>query len=440
MRVEAAAADEVAAGRRHLGAAEAREQRAGEQERRPDPLGELGARSRRRATSAAHSASSFGPRQSACDADAREDREHRVDVADPRDVAEHDLLVGEHGGGEDRERAVLVPGRHDRAGERRAAFDDELLHQRGSPAPSRGSTMGPCACLESVTVIFLAPEVRGPRRSPFTARCGHAPRPCLPRPSSAVQSALQRFAAGYRCAEPNAPLAAPQAHVCSCRIRPVAHLPLRTHVPHTEDIRDPAARVRCARAAALLPAARGRPRVDWEVDREPAQPSHPHRAALTGRPMRLAARAASRRHGLRVRRSASRRSQAPRRSARCSATNPGRLRAQPRRTKSRARSRIASARAAEAWSRTPSAAAASAVGHASTKRAALAAARMRAHVKKNRRRPTLPGPCEPSTIGAEGLNCSVRNGKRCFPLAKATGKGERPHLGGPSKLHSATSG
>ncbi len=40
----------------------------------------------------------------------------------------------------------------------------------------------------------------------------------------------------------------------------------------------------------------------------------------------------------------------------------------------------------------------------------------------NRRRPTLPGPCEPSTIGAEGLNFSVRNGKRCFPLAKATGK------------------
>ena len=45
-----------------------------------------------------------------------------------------------------------------------------------------------------------------------------------------------------------------------------------------------------------------------------------------------------------------------------------------------------------------------------------------ARVSKNRRRPTLPGPCEPSTIGAEGLNCSVRNGKRCFPLAKATGK------------------
>jgi hypothetical protein len=32
-----------------------------------------------------------------------------------------------------------------------------------------------------------------------------------------------------------------------------------------------------------------------------------------------------------------------------------------------------------------------------------------------------PRPEGPSTIGAEGLNCSVRNGKRCFPLAIATG-------------------
>jgi hypothetical protein len=43
-----------------------------------------------------------------------------------------------------------------------------------------------------------------------------------------------------------------------------------------------------------------------------------------------------------------------------------------------------------------------------------------------RQRPTLPGPCGPSTIGAEGLNCSVRNGKRCFPLAMATGNLARP--------------
>jgi hypothetical protein len=39
---------------------------------------------------------------------------------------------------------------------------------------------------------------------------------------------------------------------------------------------------------------------------------------------------------------------------------------------------------------------------------------------KDRRRPTLPGPRGPSTIGAERLNGSVRNGKRCFPLAIAT--------------------
>ncbi len=42
----------------------------------------------------------------------------------------------------------------------------------------------------------------------------------------------------------------------------------------------------------------------------------------------------------------------------------------------------------------------------------------------NRRRPTLPDPCGSSTIGAVGLNCSVRNGKRCFPHASATELGE----------------
>src|SRR5204863_9085146 len=41
-----------------------------------------------------------------------------------------------------------------------------------------------------------------------------------------------------------------------------------------------------------------------------------------------------------------------------------------------------------------------------------------------------PRPEGPSTIGAEGLNCSVRKGKRCFPLAIATGNGrDRPPAG-----------
>src|SRR6476660_2743995 len=55
-----------------------------------------------------------------------------------------------------------------------------------------------------------------------------------------------------------------------------------------------------------------------------------------------------------------------------------------------------------------------------------------------RRRPTLPGPFGPSTIGAERLNCTVRNGKRCFPLAIATEKLRDRPLPDASKLHSRT--
>ncbi len=36
------------------------------------------------------------------------------------------------------------------------------------------------------------------------------------------------------------------------------------------------------------------------------------------------------------------------------------------------------------------------------------------------RRPTLPGPCGPSTIGAEGLNGRVRDGNAWVPFAIAT--------------------
>src|SRR5690242_14660832 len=36
------------------------------------------------------------------------------------------------------------------------------------------------------------------------------------------------------------------------------------------------------------------------------------------------------------------------------------------------------------------------------------------------RRPTLPGPCGPSTIGAGGLNGRVRDGNAWFPSAIAT--------------------
>ena len=58
---------------------------------------------------------------------------------------------------------------------------------------------------------------------------------------------------------------------------------------------------------------------------------------------------------------------------------------------------------------------------------------------KNRRRPTLPGGCPPSTIGAGGLNFSVRNGKRCFPAAMTAGNCEVVRTA-PSKLHSSFHG
>ncbi len=139
--------------------------------------------------------------------------------------------------------------------------------------------------------------------------------------------------------------------------------------------------------------------VDWEVGQdELSEVDHPHRAALRAR--MLVDRPAHRRPG-----------QLPQRSHVCLSPvdRPARLyqrrpaRREGQRDAPRAfQGRVANSRRGE-----------------ERPRAALWAARVS---RKNRRRPTLPGPCGPSTIGAEGLNCSVRNGKRCFPLAKATGK------------------
>ena len=55
--------------------------------------------------------------------------------------------------------------------------------------------------------------------------------------------------------------------------------------------------------------------------------------------------------------------------------------------------------------------------------------------ERNRRRPTLPGGCPPSTIGPGELNFSVRNGKRCFPAGMTAelsrGRAERCTLKTP---------
>ena len=45
----------------------------------------------------------------------------------------------------------------------------------------------------------------------------------------------------------------------------------------------------------------------------------------------------------------------------------------------------------------------------------------RALQQLSRQRPTLPGGCPPSTIGAGGLNFRVRDGNGCGPTAMVTG-------------------
>ena len=141
VRVQAPAADDVAAGRRHVGAAEARQQRAGEQERRADALGVLavdlrlavhaggadddlvlvaplgrGARGR-----AARPAS---PRRRGCAARCarRPRRSVRTDAA----------RIGRA--------AFLFPAGVTVPRQRHAAVDDELLHDvRGAPRPGARS-------------------------------------------------------------------------------------------------------------------------------------------------------------------------------------------------------------------------------------------------------------------------------------------------------------
>ena len=137
--VEAAAADEVAARRRHPRLAEAGQQRPGKQERGADLAGELlvdGYVSGRRARRAAGCCR----RPSDLDAEALEQRDLRLGVADPRHPVQQQLLLGQQAGGEDRQGRVLVAGDGELARERRAALDDELLHgsARVTTAMGRG--------------------------------------------------------------------------------------------------------------------------------------------------------------------------------------------------------------------------------------------------------------------------------------------------------------
>jgi hypothetical protein len=124
VRVEAAPPDHVAARRRHADCAQSREQRTGEQERRAHPAAQLLVQLTP-ADPRGRDANLVGSNPLDIRSDVREQRDHRVDVADAGHVRQRDGFVGEQARRENRQRAVLVPRRADRAGQRGAAFDDE---------------------------------------------------------------------------------------------------------------------------------------------------------------------------------------------------------------------------------------------------------------------------------------------------------------------------
>ena len=80
-------------------------------------------------TPAASTVTSFGPVQLDRGTDVREQLDHRLDVDDVRHVLQPHGLGGEHGRGENRQRAVLVPGGADGSRQRPAALDHERLHE-----------------------------------------------------------------------------------------------------------------------------------------------------------------------------------------------------------------------------------------------------------------------------------------------------------------------
>ena len=132
--VEAPPADHVTAGRGNDGPAEACQQRTGEQERGADLAAEVGVELGLRDAGAVH-ANLVRARPGRVGAEVREQLDHDLDVADPGEVGRGAPRRRRDGRGEDRQGAVLVPGRTDRAGERATALDDERLHEAGAIVP-----------------------------------------------------------------------------------------------------------------------------------------------------------------------------------------------------------------------------------------------------------------------------------------------------------------
>ena len=132
--VEASAPDHVASRMRYDRATEACEQWAREQERGANLAAQIRVELGLRDTGTVD-AYLVRPRPGGVGAEIDEQLDHHLDIANPGHVREPHLLRGEHGRGENRQGAVLVPGRTDRAGERATTLDDERLHEAGAIVP-----------------------------------------------------------------------------------------------------------------------------------------------------------------------------------------------------------------------------------------------------------------------------------------------------------------
>ncbi len=216
-------------------------------------------------TPAAQSATSLGPRQLTSTPIAREDLEHRLDVADARDVAHDDLVLGEDAGGEDRQRAVLVAGRNHRAGQRDAAFDDELLHELWAP-PAAQDRARRSWRLASVTAICSS-EFE-PRRVALPASAAPRRRAVSPSEPPQLQASLQSSRAEIGSARARSRLdSATRTHVRAASVR-------RAVLSYEHMFSSPRTSTLAQRTLGALGLARSfllledDYEVDWEVDQD----------------------------------------------------------------------------------------------------------------------------------------------------------------------------
>ncbi len=91
--------------------------------------------------------------------------DHRLDVGDPRHVAQDHLVVGQQARRQDRQRAVLVAGRHDRARQRHSAFDYELLQWDRPRVCTSGFRCSLWRRSVSVAGVGSVEEIRRARRA-----------------------------------------------------------------------------------------------------------------------------------------------------------------------------------------------------------------------------------------------------------------------------------